>query len=143
MGSEWLSFTGMKFEAGTNYSGLINFTFRRGAAMAEKGFSKLDNKLWEGHRVILPEMREKAVRTCGECRFSIEIEGKTEKRWGCVRGIPRYGSLDRRVPLQIPVQEVLQLAGREGLEEILARGHPGDQACGGFLPRLSKKQRNP
>ena len=43
--------------------------------MAER-FSEQDNKLWEGHRMILPEMREKAVHTCGECRFLWRSKGK-------------------------------------------------------------------
>ena len=101
-----------------------------------------NNKLWEGHRMILPEMREKAVRSCGDCRFSVEIQGQEETRWGCVAGIPRYGSLERRVPRKIPVREVLGLAGREGLEEILLRGCPWSQACGLFRTRLSQGNRN-
>jgi hypothetical protein len=118
---------------------IINFEKEVGAAMAER-FSEQDNKLWEGHRMILPEMREKAVHTCGECRFSVEIEGQTESRWGCVVSIPRYGSLERRVPPKISVREVLRLVGRAGLEKVLAQGYPGDQACGRFLPRLSPNQ---
>jgi hypothetical protein len=36
----------------------------------------------------------------------------------------------RRVPAVIGVEEVLELAGREGLEEILKKGDPEATACG-------------
>ncbi|MDH7480275.1 MAG: hypothetical protein QHH02_09710 [Syntrophomonadaceae bacterium] len=94
-----------------------------------------DNRLWEGHRLILPEMREKAVRFCGECRFLVQVQGREEVRLGCVVSIPRYGTLQRRVPEVMRVEEVLHLAGWRGLKEILARGRPEAQACGLYRPR--------
>lgn len=94
-----------------------------------------DNKLWEGHRLILPEMREKAVSFCGECRFLVQIQGREEARLGCVVSIPQYGTLQKRAPEKMHALEVLRLAGREGMEKILARGRPEAQACGLFKPR--------
>lgn len=99
-----------------------------------------DNKLWEGHRIILPEMREKAVHTCRDCRFFVEIQGRWESRSGCVAGIPRYGTLERRVPPMIHALEILQMAGRDGLQAALEGGHPDNPACGLFRPRSSSGQ---
>ncbi|MDQ0285348.1 hypothetical protein J2Z49_000441 [Desulfofundulus luciae] len=96
-----------------------------------------DNKLWEGHRIILPEMREKAVHTCRDCCFLVEIQGRWESRPGCVAGIPRYGTLERRVPLKIHALDILKMAGREGLQAVLACGDPDSPACGLFRPRSS------
>ncbi|MBE3585889.1 MAG: hypothetical protein IMW94_06980 [Thermoanaerobacter sp.] len=84
---------------------------------------------------MLPEMREKAVHTCRACCFLVEIQGRRESRPGCVAGIPRYGTLERRVPLKIHALDILKMAGREGLRAALARGNPEHPACGFFRPR--------
>ncbi|MGD0153141.1 MAG: hypothetical protein ABSC17_05190 [Thermacetogeniaceae bacterium] len=101
------------------------------------------NKLWEGHRIVLPEMREKAVHRCRECRFLVAIVGQEETRSGCVAGIAGFGELQRRVPEQIPLRELLHLAGRNGLQDVLTRGNPDTQACGRFQPRLKKSVKKP
>ena len=54
------------------------------------------NKLWDGHRIVLPEMREKAVHRCRECRFLAVIVGQEETRSGCVAGIASFGGLMRQ-----------------------------------------------
>jgi len=100
----------------------------------------MNNKLWESHRLIVPEMREKAIRKCKECRFLVQIQGKREYRWGCAACIERYATLNCRVPRVIHVTEVLKLAGREGLSRVLERGNPDWQACGLFRSRQLKKQ---
>lgn len=97
-----------------------------------------DNRLWEGHRIILPEMREKVTRRCADCRFLVKIQGKEEARWGCVVGLPGYGTLERAVPETLHAAEVLRVVGKEGLAEALSRGNPEAQACGLFLPRKRK-----
>lgn len=89
-----------------------------------------DNRLWESHRLILPEMREKAVRRCGDCRFFVKIQGREEIRWGCVASIPDYGTLQKRVPEIIRAVDVLRRAGKDGLEEVLKHSDPDVQACG-------------
>ena len=98
-----------------------------------------DNRLWEGHRIILPEMREKAIKHCRDCRFLVKIRGREEVRWGCVVGLPRYGTLERAVPEELHAAEVLEEVGKEGLAEVLTRGKPEARACGLFLPRCRKK----
>lgn len=95
-----------------------------------------ENKLWKGHRIILPEMREKAVYRCGECRFFVKIQGVYENRWGCVVSIESFRKLWRRVPGKLVLSEVLNLAGKKGLEVILRRGNPEAQACGRFRSKL-------
>lgn len=94
------------------------------------------NKLWESHRLVLPEMREKAVRCCRDCRFFVLVHGREEQRPGCVVSIPVYGTLHRRVPEKIPAAVVLKLAGREGLQRVLAGGNPEHPACGLFRPGI-------
>ncbi|WP_027717790.1 hypothetical protein [Desulfovirgula thermocuniculi] len=98
-----------------------------------------DNRLWEGHRIILPEMREKAIKRCADCRFLVKIRGREEVQWGCVVGLPRYSTLERAVPEELHAVEVLKEAGREGLAEVLSHGDPEARACGLFLPRCRKK----
>jgi hypothetical protein len=95
-----------------------------------------ENKLWENHRLILPEMREKATRSCGDCRFFIEIQGREEIRMGCVAGIPIYGALQKRVPGRLPVRDILALVGRSGLDGVLKYGDAGARACGLFKERI-------
>ncbi len=97
-----------------------------------------DNRLWEGQRIILPEMRERAIRRCADCRFLIKIQGREEVRWGCVVGLPGYGTLEKSVPETLYAVEVMKSAGKEGLLKVLSRGNPNAQACGHFLPRCKK-----
>jgi len=90
------------------------------------------NKLWESHRLILPEMREVATRSCGDCRFFVEVQGKQEIRQGCIVGIPVYGTLQKRVPRRISAADILAMVGRGGLDGVLKYGEAGTQACGLF-----------
>ncbi len=83
-----------------------------------------DNKLWESRRLILPEMREKAVKCCRDYRFFVKIRGREEERWGCVVGIPAYGTLKKRVPKVIQAADILKTAGKGGLKKILACSDP-------------------
>ncbi|RJQ24735.1 MAG: hypothetical protein C4589_12470 [Peptococcaceae bacterium] len=85
---------------------------------------------------MLPEMREKAVRRCRDCRFFVLVRGREEQRCGCMVSIPVYGTLHRRVPEEIPAEVILKLAGREGLQRVLAGGNPENQACGLFRPGI-------
>ncbi|KJS64543.1 MAG: hypothetical protein JL50_18465 [Peptococcaceae bacterium BICA1-7] len=94
------------------------------------------NKLWEGHRLMLPELREKAVVTCRLCVFLVEVAGREETRTGCVAGIKEYGTLRKRVPRSIKALELLRRAGKDGLKEVLSRGaDPDSVACGLYRPR--------
>lgn len=102
-----------------------------------------DNKLWESHRIILPEMREKAVRRCGDCRFFVSIQGREEVRKGCVAGIPEYGSLQKNVPEIIRAADILRRVGKTGLEETLKRGDPDAQTCGLYLAKINFSWKSP
>jgi hypothetical protein len=97
------------------------------------------NFLYQSHRLILPEMREKVVRTCSECWFFVQVRGKTETRPGCAAIIPHYARLARRVPRELGVLEVLQAVGERGLEQVLARARPHRQACGLFCLKTDNK----
>jgi len=99
----------------------------------------MNNKLWESHRLIIPEMREKAIRKCKECYFFVRIQGKNENRWGCAACIEKYATLNYRVPQVIPATEILKLVGREGLYRVLKRANPDGQACSLFRPALTPR----
>jgi len=90
------------------------------------------NVLWEKHRMMLPEMREKAVHRCGRCRFFVSIRGLKETRYGCVVDVKAYGSLEKRIPPLVPVLEIIKRLGLEGLERCLEKGDPERQSCGRF-----------
>ncbi|HHW29641.1 MAG TPA: hypothetical protein GXX21_08820 [Syntrophomonadaceae bacterium] len=92
-----------------------------------------NNKLWEGHRVILPEFREKVIYKCRDCRYHILIQGKEELRQGCIE---KYKELWSRPPEKIEVLVLLKLVGEEGLQEILSRANPEAQSCGYFRRKL-------
>jgi len=92
------------------------------------------NELWEGHRLIMPEARDKAVHTCGECKFLACIAGRLEKRYGCLVTVPGYLDGSRKVPFSIPALLLTRRVGREGLERVLEGGDPRRPACGFFQP---------
>ncbi|HBG23292.1 MAG TPA: hypothetical protein DDW83_08595 [Peptococcaceae bacterium] len=96
-----------------------------------------NNKLWEGHRVILPEFRERVTSKCRDCRYHILIQGKDEVRQGCIK---KHKKLWTRPPEKIPVLVLLKLVGEEGLEEILNRGNANAYACGYFERKLVPKK---
>ncbi len=96
------------------------------------------NFLYQSHRLMLPELREKVVHTCSECGFFVQVAGKTETRPGCAAIIPYYASLAGRVPRELKVLEVLQAVGKNGLEQVLAGAGPHRQACGLFHLKMDK-----
>lgn len=93
------------------------------------------NFLYEGHRLMLPELRDKVVHTCARCKFFVAVVGRTEVRPGCAVLLPQYANLARRVPEKLDVMDVLKAVGRDGLERVLAGADPRRQACGLFHPR--------
>lgn len=97
------------------------------------------NSLYESHRLMLPELREKIVHTCSECRFFVQVAGKTETRPGCAAIIPHYACLARRAPRELKVLEILQAVGKKGLEQVLAKADPYRQACGLFCLKTDNK----
>ena len=98
-----------------------------------------DNKLWESHRIVLPEARLVMINQCGDCRFFVTIQGVREKRLGCVADVRKYRTLSVRVPAVIHVMELLRSEGKDGLARILEKGNPGMQACEMWLPKHGRK----
>jgi hypothetical protein len=97
------------------------------------------NKLWESHRIVLPEAREVMISECRECRFFVSIKGAWETRRGCVGKLKLYHNLSVRVPATIPVMELIKAVGREGLDKIPEHNNPFSQACSLFLPKQCSK----
>jgi hypothetical protein len=94
------------------------------------------NYLYEGHRLMLPELRDRVVHTCSECKFLIRIVGRDEVRPGCAALIPQYAGLARRVPGELNVVDVLKEVGSDGLKLVTDGIAPHRQACGQFHPRV-------
>ena len=92
------------------------------------------NFLYEGHKLILPELRDKLAYTCASCKFFVLVTGREETRNGCAAQIPRYASLTRRIPGEIDVAAVLRWVGRKGLEKMLSAADPCRLACERFHP---------
>lgn len=98
-----------------------------------------NNVLWEKHRMYLPQMREKAVHRCRQCRFFVGVKGKFETRTACVAGIKAYNRPGKRVPAVIPITEIIRLVGLEGLAACLDC-NPEAQACGRFVLQPAKQR---
>ena len=92
------------------------------------------NFLYEGQKLILPELRDKLAYTCASCKFFVLVTGREETRNGCAAQIPRYASLTRRIPGEIDVAAVLRWVGRKGLEKMLSAADPCRLACERFHP---------
>ncbi len=97
------------------------------------------NKLWESHRIVLPEARQVIINQCGDCRFFVTIQGVREKRLGCVVDVRKYQTLSVRVPDTIHVIELMRSEGKDRLERILEKNKPGAQACELWLPKQMRK----
>ena len=93
------------------------------------------NFLYSSHRLYLPQGKERALRTCRECVFFINIAGRTEKRKGCAAMIPKFAGAVKRIPEQVDVVEVLREIGQVGLQECLSCCGEDLSACGFFQPR--------
>ncbi len=93
------------------------------------------NKLWESHRIVLPEARQVIINQCGDCRFFVTIQGARERRLGCVVDVRKYRTLSVRVPTVIHVMELMKSEGENGLAKILDKSNPLAQACETWLPR--------
>ncbi|KJS01426.1 MAG: hypothetical protein VR68_05370 [Peptococcaceae bacterium BRH_c4a] len=70
------------------------------------------NKLWEGHRLFLPELRDKAVNTCRHCVFLTAVIGREETRTGCPAGVKEYGALQKRTPRKIYASSLIRQVGQ-------------------------------
>ena len=95
------------------------------------------NVLWEKHRMYLPDMRKKAIHRCRHCKFFVAIKGRLETRYGCVVDVKAYGNLEKRIPAEIPIMEIIKLVRLEGLEQCLKYSDPEAQSCGRFLMKMS------
>ena len=90
------------------------------------------NILWEKHRMYLPDMRNKAIHRCGHCKFFVAIKGRMETKNGCVVNVKSYGNLEKRIPSEIPIMEIIKRVGLEGLKQCLKYSDPDTQSCGSF-----------
>ncbi|MDK2889331.1 MAG: hypothetical protein PWP72_2209 [Thermoanaerobacter sp.] len=88
------------------------------------------NALYEGHRIILPGIRERAAATCRGCRFCVPIVGREETRLACLATLDIYLTGTKRVPEELKALDFIWLAGREALLKAVEKVRPEGQACG-------------
>lgn len=109
-------------------------TIFRGVSLREESLMQIkNNTLWEKHRLYLPEMREKAIHRCRDCKFFVLVQGREELRPGCVAGIRAFASYEKPVPGVVPAHEIMRLVGLEGLNQALQGANPEKQSCGRFV----------
>ncbi|MDN5345055.1 MAG: hypothetical protein PWQ18_1169 [Clostridia bacterium] len=93
------------------------------------------NALYEGHRLMLPGLKDRASATCQGCRFCIPILGREERKLACLATLDLYLTGERRVPRELSGRDFIWLAGKELLVKAVARVRPQGQACGFYCPR--------
>ncbi|MCG9967607.1 hypothetical protein L9W92_06005 [Pelotomaculum terephthalicicum JT] len=93
------------------------------------------NYLYSSHRLFIPESKQKAVNTCGKCRFYIIIIGREEKKMGCAALIPKYFAMKRKIPSEIDIGEFLKEIGKVGLQNAVTCCGEHLNACALFQPR--------
>lgn len=95
-----------------------------------------DNALYEGHRIILPGIRERAAATCRGCRFCVPIVGREETRPACLATLDIYLTGAKQVPEELKAVDFIWLAGREKLVEAVNKIGGSTQACGLYCPNI-------
>lgn len=93
------------------------------------------NALYEGHRLMMPGLRERATATCQGCRFYALILGREENKPACLATLDRYLSGERRVPDELLARDFIWLAGKEMLLKAVQKARLEKQACGFYCPR--------
>ncbi|MGI9862935.1 hypothetical protein SDD30_16275 [Moorella naiadis] len=94
------------------------------------------NALYEGHRLMLPELKDRATATCRGCRFCVPIIGREETRLACLATLDIYLTGAKRVPGELKALDFIWLAGRVALLKALEKLRPEGQACGFYCPRV-------
>lgn len=93
------------------------------------------NALYEGHRLMLPGLKDRASATCQGCRFYVPILGREENKPVCLATLDLYLTGERRIPREIPARDFIWLAGKELLVKAVAKVRPQGQACGFYCQR--------
>jgi len=93
------------------------------------------NFLYEGHRMMLPELKDRVACTCPQCKFYILVVGKNEVKRGCAALMPQYVCFVKRVPEKLHVADILKMVGKGGLERVLAGPGHHHQSCSRFHPK--------
>lgn len=93
------------------------------------------NALYEGHRLMLPGLKDRAAATCRGCRFYVPILGREETRLACLATLDLYLTGARRVPAELRAVDFIWLAGKEALVKAVNKARPESQACGFYCPR--------
>ncbi|AEG59234.1 hypothetical protein [Desulforamulus ruminis] len=93
------------------------------------------NRLYGGHRMMVPAAGEKFRNSCQKCKFFVTVMGRQEARKICVTEIKAYRSGAKRVPEHIEILDLILLLGKESLEEMIKKGRQQPMACGEFVGR--------
>ncbi|KYH33165.1 hypothetical protein [Neomoorella mulderi] len=93
------------------------------------------NALYEGHRLMLPGLKDRATATCRGCRYYVLILGREENKPACLATLDLYLTGERRVPGELQARDFIWLAGKEALVKAVEKVRPERQACGFYCPR--------
>ncbi|AKX94004.1 hypothetical protein [Neomoorella thermoacetica] len=93
------------------------------------------NALYEGHRLMLPGLKDRAAATCQGCRFYVPILGRQETRPACLADLDIYLTGARRIPAHLRAGDFIWQAGKEALVKAVNKVRPEGQACGFYCPR--------
>ena len=91
-----------------------------------------DNRLYRGHRIVLPEASHKLQSTCDGCKYFITVVGRDETRKVCVAGAKAFRTRAKRVPQEMNILDLIMLLGKEALEDMLNKGQRYQIACGDY-----------
>ena len=92
------------------------------------------NALYEGHRLMLPGLKDRARATCQGCRFCVPILGREETRLACLATLDLYLTGEKRLPGELRAIDFILLAGRETLIKATRKVKEERQACGHYCP---------
>ncbi|WXJ84407.1 hypothetical protein MTBGP_11980 [Moorella thermoacetica] len=86
--------------------------------------------MYEGHRIILPGIRDRAYTTCETCRYFVQVIGREETKPVCLAEFNIYLTGEKRVPKEMNAVDFIMMAGREKLKEAIKTVGKGcDKYC--------------
>lgn len=93
------------------------------------------NALYEGHRLMLPGIKDRAAATCQGCRFFVPILGQEETRPACLATLDLYLTGEKRIPKELKAIDFILKAGKEILIKAVQKAKEERGACGYYCPK--------
>ncbi|ACV63542.1 hypothetical protein Dtox_2771 [Desulfofarcimen acetoxidans DSM 771] len=80
----------------------------------------------------MPDKRNKAIHYCAHYKFFVTVKGKQQTKNAYVVNSKAYGNLEKRIPFEIPIIEIIKLVGLEGLNKYIKNGNLDAQSRSKF-----------